>query len=193
MQTFAVVLFYANMVFQVILIFALLYFTVRVLVSTWTMLPFQKGDVPFVPTLRRNFKKTYEFLDLSEGDRMVDIGSGDGRVLLYGARRFEGKFVGVELNHVLILMAKFRALLTPGSKKIEWIRGNYMDIDYSQFNKVFMFNMTSKMPPLVEKLEKELPTGSKVVSFVFPVESDKFEEVCVEKVGRKKLYCYKVE
>ena len=63
---------------------------------------------PYVPTLRSEaekvFKKIYR---LGRKDLVVDLGSGDGTVLV-AAAKCGAKVYGIELNPILVLISRFR-------------------------------------------------------------------------------------
>ncbi len=60
---------------------------------------------PWVPTHQRELDKLFNALDIDSSDLLVDLGSGDGRVLAAAARR-GAKAVGYELNPVLVLVSR---------------------------------------------------------------------------------------
>ena len=62
---------------------------------------------PYVPTHRRQLRKLLDELRLSPRDHVVDLGAGDGQVLVEVARR-GATASGVELNPFLVLLAKWR-------------------------------------------------------------------------------------
>jgi hypothetical protein len=63
---------------------------------------------PYVPTLNAELKRAFtELYPLKPTDVIVDLGSGDGRVLLE-ASRYGAKGYGYELNPLLVLISKLR-------------------------------------------------------------------------------------
>lgn len=62
---------------------------------------------PYVPTHQKQLDKLFDELKLGAGDHVVDLGSGDGRVLLAAAKRGAAAS-GVELNPFLVWIARFR-------------------------------------------------------------------------------------
>jgi hypothetical protein len=63
---------------------------------------------PYVPTLNAELKQAFmELYPVSSSDVVVDLGSGDGRVLLEASRR-GAKAYGYELNPLLVLFSKLR-------------------------------------------------------------------------------------
>ncbi len=62
---------------------------------------------PFVPTHQRQLDKLAKELKLGQNDVLVDLGSGDGRVLKTFAKS-AGRVIGYEINPLLVLIAKIR-------------------------------------------------------------------------------------
>lgn len=63
---------------------------------------------PYVPSLRKEVRKAFEDLyPIGENDVIVDLGSGDGSVLVEAAR-LGAKGYGYELNPVLVLISRLR-------------------------------------------------------------------------------------
>jgi cyclopropane fatty-acyl-phospholipid synthase-like methyltransferase len=104
------------------------------------------------------------------GERAVDLGSGDGRVVIALARTgLEAH--GYEINPFLALWSLMMIRIAGVSDKAHIHWKSYWDADLSQFNVVIVFGMFHIMDELREKLEKELHPGSRVVAnfFEFPV------------------------
>lgn len=63
---------------------------------------------PYVPTLSREIEQAFRKLyKLGPRDVLVDLGSGDGTVLL-AAAKCGAKVYGIELNPILVLISRFR-------------------------------------------------------------------------------------
>ena len=63
---------------------------------------------PYVPSLRREVRQAFDSLyPLSDKDTVVDLGSGDGSVLIE-ASRHGAECYGVELNPLLVLISRLR-------------------------------------------------------------------------------------
>lgn len=62
---------------------------------------------PYVPTLQRDLEVLFKGLKLQKNDHFVDLGAGDGKVLLMAARR-GAQASGVELNPFLVWIARWR-------------------------------------------------------------------------------------
>src|SRR5579864_7624013 len=62
---------------------------------------------PYLPTLKKQSDEIFKLLNLKPGQTLVELGSGDGRILRAAAKRGI-KAVGYELNPLLVMYAKFR-------------------------------------------------------------------------------------
>jgi hypothetical protein len=59
---------------------------------------------PYLPTLKPQIETALDLLDLKPGQTLIEVGSGDGRVLLAAAHRGLHA-VGYELNPILVLFS----------------------------------------------------------------------------------------
>lgn len=104
-----------------------------------------------------------------KGDTVLDMGSGDGRMLLEAAK-CGARAVGWEINLYLVLWTKILAYRYGVNRLVEVHWGSYYQADFSKANVVFLYGITHEMEKIEQKLQKELKPGSKVISytFVFP-------------------------
>src|SRR4051812_24881721 len=87
-------------ILQLALFFFIVFATI-VVITTALSVAF---DVPFVRTPSRYFEKIERALEIQRGDVVYELGSGDGRLLLFLGRRYkDNQFVGIELNPILYL------------------------------------------------------------------------------------------
>lgn len=70
---------------------------------------------PYVPTHKKQLDTLFDELQLGADDHVVDLGSGDGRVLLAATQRGAAAS-GVELNPFLVWIARFRLRRQPRAK-----------------------------------------------------------------------------
>jgi SAM-dependent methyltransferase len=124
------------------------------------------GGPPYVPTFRKQIDTALDLLDLQEGETLLELGSGDGRVLLAAARRGL-KVVGIELNPLLVLVS---LLITwRYRKQVRVIWGNYWGKPWPRADGIFTFMLPKHMTRLDERIEKWHPKTICLATFAFPI------------------------
>jgi hypothetical protein len=124
--------------------------------------PLGRGAI-YVPSSLEKTRAMSEMAEVSDGGRAVDLGSGDGRVVMELASRGAAA-EGYEINPVLVLLSRFRirrAGLT-GRAVVHW--GSFWRADLSPFTVVIVFQGSFVMRRLERKLRRELPRGARVIS-----------------------------
>lgn len=104
---------------------------------------------------------------LSGTRKLVDIGSGDGRIVLEAAKAGY-KAHGVELNPWLVLYSKYRARRLGLSATATFSRADLWKSEMGQYDNVVIFGVEEMMPALEDKLGRELSASSRVVACRFP-------------------------
>jgi SAM-dependent methyltransferase len=121
---------------------------------------------PYVPTMRRQVEAAFELLDLKPGQRLVELGCGDGRLLIAAAQR--GIYAtGYELNPLLAAICWLR---TRRYRRFVSIKvADFWRADWPRADAVFGFILPKLMPKLDEKIVRENRGPLKVASFAFVI------------------------
>ncbi len=134
----------------------------------WGLLRALNSDAPYVPMSRAVIERIVEMAQAKEGDFWIDLGSGDGRVLIAAAKYARIKGVGIERVAPLRLWSRLR-ILRAGVKDITIRSGDFFKEDLSAYDVVTCYLLPTTMDRLVQKLEKELKPGALVLSHRFPL------------------------
>lgn len=129
---------------------------------------------PYLPTMTPQIEAAFDLLDLKEGDTLLELGCGDGKVLLLAAARGY-KVVGIELNPILTLVAWARTRRHRELVQVRW--GNFWQMAWPRSDGVFVFLIDKFMPKLDERMQKR---DGKLVSVAFRVKGRK---ILAEKNG----------
>jgi hypothetical protein len=128
-----------------------------------------KSLAPFYPTPQDVVVRMLELGGLKRGERLFDIGSGDGRLLIAGARKFGAVATGVESNKELWQQASKAIKRAKQQKKARTVLGDATDHDLSKADLVTMYLMPSGNDRIRPILEKQLKPGTRVVSHDFEI------------------------
>lgn len=125
---------------------------------------------PYLPTRKAQANRALDLLKLKEGDIFVDLGSGDGAVLIEAAKRGLVCY-GYELNPLVWLVSKVRTFRY--GKQVKIYCSNFWDAPMPLHTKgVFVFLLEKYMKRLDQKLTSELQ-NARVVSYTFQVPGKK--------------------
>ncbi len=121
---------------------------------------------PFLPTPMSTIKELIQIANISEKDVVIDLGSGDGRMLIHAARQ-GATAKGWEINPFLVLWTRFIVRCYRVGKQVTVYLQNYHKADLSDATVVFLYNLPPHMPKLEQKLQKGLQKGTKIISYKF--------------------------
>lgn len=131
---------------------------------------------PFVPMSMKRVRLMIERANLRPGMRFIDLGSGDGRIVMEAAKS-DAICTGIEINPTLLVWSRVRAWMRGQAGKVSFQRQNLWLTDVSEADVVSIFFIHPKMNKLMKKLQREMKPGAKVLSYRFkfegwPSESD---------------------
>lgn len=126
---------------------------------------------PYLPTLRRQIEASMELAALQPGQTMIELGCGDGRVVLVAAKKGIN-VVGYELNPLLFALCWVRTLRYRSRVKVVW--GNFWKAEWPQADVIYAFLLPKYMNRLNKKITQYKYRPVKLVSFAFKVPNKKF-------------------
>jgi protein-L-isoaspartate O-methyltransferase len=149
---------------------------------------------PYYPTPQIIVEKMLDLGGLKAGEKMFDLGSGDGRIVIMAAQKYHADATGIEMDDDLYRqsMQKIRSLGLEKTARI--IHGDIFKQDYSPANLITVYLLPVSNDKVRPLLEKQLKKGTRVVSHDFPFRDwtpDK--EVTIEDDGEGRshtLYLY---
>ncbi|XP_026206447.1 adenine nucleotide translocase lysine N-methyltransferase isoform X2 [Anabas testudineus] len=126
-----------------------------------------KLQVPYIPASKAQVQNVMTLLRGRKGG-LVDLGSGDGRIVLEARRQGFAPAVGYELNPWLVRLAYFRAWRAGLHGKVLYRREDLWKVDLTECKNITVFLAPSVLSLLQEKLQTELPDDALVVAGRFP-------------------------
>lgn len=166
---------------MIILLIILLLINIIVLVGFILMF----WGAPYVPSRSKSVENMMNIGKIGPGQKVADLGSGDGRVVIAMAR-LGAEAHGYDNDPFLILLARRnirRAGLTDKAF-IHW--KNLWKTDLSSFDAITVYGIPYMMKPLKDKIQKEMKPGSRIISNAF-----RFPEWQPE-TTHEGIYLYKV-
>ncbi len=127
---------------------------------------------PYLPTLGNQVKAALDLIDLDPGDTLLELGCGDGKVMIAAAERGL-RVVGYELNPILALIAWVRTRRYGTQITVVW--GDFWTKPWPKADGIFVFLLDTYMQKLDTKIVQSKhervkhSKGIKLVSFAFQV------------------------
>ncbi|MEO7364291.1 MAG: methyltransferase domain-containing protein [Candidatus Saccharimonadales bacterium] len=121
---------------------------------------------PYLPTLRPQVAAAIKLADLRSGQTLLELGCGDGTVLVAAART-GATVVGYELNPILALVCWLRTRRYQG--RVTVICGDFFRADWPKADVIFTFLLPKYMKKLDTKIVQYKHKPVKLISFAFTV------------------------
>ncbi len=122
---------------------------------------------PYVPSQKKTVEQMTALADVHLGDRAIDLGSGDGRVVIALAEA-GAEAHGYEINPLLVWLGR-REIRRAGLGDRAFIHWkDFWSVDFSDFDVVTVFGISHIMGFLRRKCKKELKASARVVANSFP-------------------------
>jgi SAM-dependent methyltransferase len=132
--------------------------------------PIPNLDVPYVPTPQQVVDRMLEIAKVSGKDFVMDLGCGDGRMLVTAATKFGARGFGVDLNPVRIREATENAARANVADKVKFEVKNLFDTQIKDADVLTMYLLPSVNMQLRPRILDEMKPGSRIVSHAFNME-----------------------
>lgn len=127
------------------------------------LLPLVYRGGPYVPTRHEDVERMIQAARLTPADRIADLGSGDGRIVIAAAKTGVADALGIEINGILIRASRVSAERA-NLKNTRFEKESFWKTDVSDRSVIFLYQVPYAMRGLETKLYNELPIGARVVS-----------------------------
>ncbi|MGI6443415.1 MAG: class I SAM-dependent methyltransferase [Candidatus Dojkabacteria bacterium] len=146
--------------------------------------------VPIIKTPRKVISEIIDAMNLKKDDSFVDLGCGDGKVVLEAYTNAKCKCYGLDLSPIMIILARtLRILKYPANKDIVFEVENIYEVSLKDFTKIYCYLDTKSMGILKKKLQKFIKDGGEVFSYKYGIEGMK-EKKKVKLSNDEYLYIY---
>ena len=126
-----------------------------------------KGDVPWVPTPDEVMNTLFRLARVNARDVVYDLGSGDGRVVIYAAKHFGARGVGIEIEGHRVAEANTAAQAAGVANRVRFEEKDFFKADLREATVVFLYLYTAVMAKLKPKILAECKPGTRVLGYQF--------------------------
>ena len=148
-------------------------------------------DVPYAGTPDEVVQLMLQIAQVGPSDTVMDLGSGDGRIVIAAAQRFGARGIGVDINPEHVERGRYAAESAGVSGRVRFVRADLFDIDISEATVVTLYLLRHVNLELRDRLRNELRPGSRVVSRQFDMGDWEPRAQFGESADR--IYCWSID
>ena len=150
---------------------------------------------PYFPTPLTIVERMLKLGELKAGEKMFDLGSGDGRIVIMAAQKFNATATGVEIDPDLVKQSTLKIRKLGLEKSATIIQGDMLAQDYSPADLLTVYLLPRSNAKIRPMLEKQLRKGTRIVAHDFEIPGwtpTKVVDIDDDGEGRShRLYLYK--
>src|SRR5690349_3287206 len=160
-----------------------------------------KDAGPYVPSPQSVVADMLRYADVGPSDFLIDLGSGDGRIVLTAAKVFGARGFGVEIKEELVEKSNLAAKNEGLAERVKFMKQDLFKTDMSQATVITMYLLPDTVNLLKDKFLNELKPGTRIVSHDYPLtgwkpvkyeQFDLEEKVNISGVTTTIIYVYMV-
>jgi len=125
-----------------------------------------REDTPYVPSSMVVVDAMLEMAGVRAGDFVIDLGSGDGRIVIRAAKRFGARGIGIEYDPLLVKRATDNAARARVGDRVSFLEQDIFAADFSAASVITMYLLPEYNLTLRPKLLAMKP-GTRIVSHDF--------------------------
>ena len=122
---------------------------------------------PFITTPDTVVERMLELAGTQASDVVMDLGSGDGRIVITAARKFGARGVGIEIDRRLVEQSRGYAREAGVADAVEFIHGNVLTAELSPASVVTIYLLPGLLDKLKPRFMAELRPGTRIVTHGF--------------------------
>ena len=121
-------------------------------------------DTPYVPTPQVVVDRMLELAKVKAGETVIDLGSGDGRIMIEAASRYGARGFGVEIDPRLVQRSNEAAAKAGVAGRVKFLQQDLFKTDFHEANVLTLYLLPDVNLALRPKILAELRPGARVVS-----------------------------
>jgi len=132
---------------------------------------------PYVPTPTVIVAELLKMGDIKPTDTVLDLGSGDGRLVITAAKQYGARGWGIDYQEHLVRLANDNARKEGVADRVKFIGGDLFKADMRDATVVTLYLLPGTVTKLIPKFLAELKPGTRIVSHDYPLSPWQHERV----------------
>jgi protein-L-isoaspartate O-methyltransferase len=123
---------------------------------------------PYVPTPQAVVDAMLDLAKVGPTDFVIDLGSGDGRIVLTAAQRHKARGLGIDIDPELVEQSNAEARKRGVAERVTFEQQDVLKARIDNATVLTLYLLPGMMQSLAAKLMRELKPGTRIVSHDFP-------------------------
>jgi hypothetical protein len=124
----------------------------------------QRTGGPYVPTPQVVVDSMLQFAHVGDSDYVIDLGSGDGVIVLTAASRYRASGMGVDIDPELVQLSNNKAKSMGIAERADFVVQDIFQTDLSRASVLTLYLLPQMMLDLRAKIFNELKPGTRIVA-----------------------------
>src|SRR5260370_4320217 len=124
-------------------------------------------DTPYVPTPQAVVDRMLDMAQVKASDMVIDLGSGDGRIMITAAKRHGARGFGVEIDPRLVKRSNEEAKRVGVADRVKFLQQDLFNTDFHEAAVLTLYLLPDVNVALRPKILAELKPGPPAVSLDF--------------------------
>jgi SAM-dependent methyltransferase len=146
----------------------------------------QGEEVPFITSPDNVTLEMLRLAQVGPGDHVLDLGSGDGRIVILAAKKFGATGLGVEIDPRLVEVSKRNARDAGVADRVDFVQQDLFDTELGKATVITMYLLPEVNMQLRPKL-LALKPGTRIVSHDWDLGDWKPQQTTVVPVPEKQV------
>jgi SAM-dependent methyltransferase len=156
------------------------------------------GTTPYVVSPEQVVDRMLYFAQPKAGERLIDLGSGDGRIVIEAAKRFGARGLGVDIDPRLVELARENARRAGVDKLVDFQVQDLFETDLRGAGVVTLYLLPEVNQKLAPRLLEQLKPGARIVSHDYDMGKWTYDEMIeitlaekmVGPLGRSRIFLW---
>ncbi len=153
--------------------------------------PARTPDVVYVPTPEERVQAMLQMAQLKKGQKLYDLGCGDGRIAVAAARDYGARAVCIDIDPQRIAEARANVKENGVENLVEVRQADLFETDFSDADVVTLYLLPSLNEKLRPQLQRQLKNGARIVSHSFDMGAWKPDQE--REVSGARLYLWNIK
>jgi len=140
---------------------------------------------PFITTPDDVVERMLALAGTGADDFVIDLGSGDGRIVIAAAQKFGARGLGVDIDARLVAQSRENARRAGVAERVTFEERDVLRTDIGRATVVTIYLLPFLIDKLQPKLLQELRPGARIVTHAFPMTGWKFDRTETMRIAKR--------